>query len=141
MLDSPNDFDVYLHDTPNKKRFESNEREISNGCVRVQQILSLASLALTGDPAKGMDRLNRVIKTHETQRLTLDHSLPVYFLYWTAIPAADGSVGFRPDRYGRDARLIAALTKNDRSIPAIEIPMNASGDMEQNAPDADDPSP
>ena len=38
MLDSPNDFDVYLHDTPNKKFFESEQREISNGCVRVQQI-------------------------------------------------------------------------------------------------------
>ncbi len=37
MLDMPNDFDVYLHDTPNKKRFPSLDvREISNSCVRVQ---------------------------------------------------------------------------------------------------------
>src|SRR5205814_9656558 len=31
MLDSPNDFDVYLHDTPDKKFFALNDREISNG--------------------------------------------------------------------------------------------------------------
>jgi murein L,D-transpeptidase YcbB/YkuD len=143
MLDSPNDFDVYLHDTPNKKRFEATEREISNGCVRVQQILPLASLALTDDPAKGMDRLNQVIKTHETQRIALDHALPVYFLYWTAIPGDGGTVGFRPDRYGRDARLIAALTKNDRSVPAmvIENHMSAASDRTQDPSEADDPSP
>jgi murein L,D-transpeptidase YcbB/YkuD len=140
MLDSPNDFDVYLHDTPNKKRFEASNREISNGCVRVQQILPLASLALTDDPESGMDRLNRVIKTHETQRLALDHTLPVYFLYWTAIPEAGGAVGFRPDRYGRDSRLIAALTKNDNSIPAAEAQMTPSH-MESASSGADDPSP
>ena len=115
MLDSPNDFDVYLHDTPNKKRFESDVREISNGCVRVQQIIPLASLALTGDAAKGMGRLNQVIKSRETQRLTLDAPLPVYFLYWTALAGTDGTAGFRPDPYGRDAPLIAALAnRGDR---------------------------
>ena len=114
MLDSPNDFDVYLHDTPNKKAFVSNEREISNGCVRVQQIFPLASLALNdGDTAHGMSMLKQATETHKTQRLTLDSPLPVYFLYWTAIPGDDGSVGFRPDRYDRDTRLIAALDEKD----------------------------
>ena len=35
----------------------------------------------------------------------------MYFLYWTAIAAPDGAVGFRGDLYGRDARLIAALAE------------------------------
>src|SRR5262249_10863364 len=42
MLDSRNDFDVYLHDTPGKALFEQDSRELSNGCVRVQQIFPLA---------------------------------------------------------------------------------------------------
>jgi murein L,D-transpeptidase YcbB/YkuD len=115
MLDSPNDFDVYLHDTPNKKVFASSVREISNGCVRVQQIFPLASLALDeGDAAHGMSMLKQANESHKTQRLTLDSPLPVYFLYWTAIPSGDGSVGFRPDRYDRDSRLIAALDGSPR---------------------------
>lgn len=109
MLDSPNDFDVYLHDTPNKKLFDAHEREVSNGCIRVQQIFPLASFALTDDAMQGMGKINAAIKTHNTQRIALETPLPVYFLYWTAIPEENGTVGFRPDRYGRDAPLIAAL--------------------------------
>ena len=128
MLDSPNDFDVYLHDTPNKKRFEETDREISNGCVRVQQILPLASLALTDDPMAGLPTLTKAVKTRDTQRLKLDKPLPVYFLYWTAIPNSDGSVAFRPDRYGRDATLIAALSKGQavaKPIPDGKMDMPA----------------
>jgi L,D-transpeptidase YcbB len=132
MLDSPNDFDVYLHDTPNKKRFEETDREISNGCVRVQQIFPLASLALTDDPMAGLPMLTKAVKTHDTQRIALEKPLPVYFLYWTAIPNSDGSVAFRPDRYGRDATVIAALTKaqtiaKPMIMPETEAPTDEVG--------------
>jgi murein L,D-transpeptidase YcbB/YkuD len=140
MLDSPNDFDVYLHDTPNKKFFGLDQREISNGCVRVQQIFPLASLALTGDTAQGMDRLAKATKSHETQRLVLDSPLPVYFLYWTALAGSDGQVGFRPDIYGRDATLIAALTKGQSSVPMRESAMSAKP-AQANPSEADEPSP
>src|SRR6266850_2407044 len=125
MLDSPNNFDVYLHDTPNKRLFDSTQREISNGCVRVQQIFPLASLALTDDTAKGMSELTKATKSRDTQRLTLDEPLPVYFLYWTAVAGPDGDVGFRPDRYDRDTRLIAALTQGERRIAPNETRMGA----------------
>jgi len=139
MLDSPNDFDVYLHDTPNKKFFESDQREISNGCVRVQQIFPLASLALTDDAAQGMDRLTKLTKSRDTQRLVLDKPLPVYFLYWTALAGADGDVGFRPDRYGRDAVLIAALSKGEGSVPMGKSYTSPAPELEP--ADADGPSP
>ena len=115
MLDSPNDFDVYLHDTPNKNLFKLDDREISNGCIRVQQVFPLASLALTGDAEEGMNMLNAALKTHQTQRIELDRPVPVYFLYWTVLPGEDGQIEFRPDRYGRDKVLIAAMTNRDRT--------------------------
>src|SRR5579864_4551039 len=83
MLDSPNDFDVYLHDTPGKKVFAQQDREISNGCVRVQQIFPLASLALKDDPEQGQPMLRQAVKTGKTQRIALASPLPVYFQYWT----------------------------------------------------------
>jgi len=109
MLDSPNDFDVYLHDTPGKALFDRDNREISNGCVRVQQIFPLASLVLADDKEAGMDRLKKTIATGRTQHLTLDQPMPLYMVYWTAVASEDGTVEFRPDRYNRDKPLIAAL--------------------------------
>ena len=125
MLDSPNDFDVYLHDTPNKKLFDLDQREISNGCVRVQQIFPLASLAM-GDDAPAASALDAARKTHDTQRLVLDRPLPVYFLYWTAFADADGTMQFRPDLYGRDTPLIAALEKTAERSPAETATLDES---------------
>jgi L,D-transpeptidase YcbB len=130
MLDSPNDFDVYLHDTPAKKLFAAADREISNGCVRVQQIFPLASLVLDNDAQRGMPALKQAEASHETKRLTLDNPVPVYFLYWTAIAGDDGSVEFRPDIYNRDVPLIAALNgsvvRAARKNPQAEAPPNDS---------------
>jgi len=109
MLDSPNDFDVYLHDTPGKKPFGDDERGISNGCIRVQQMLPLASLALTNDTSAGLTQVNGAIASRETQRIPLTDPIPIYMLYWTAVADADGNVGFRGDRYDRDPPLIRAL--------------------------------
>ena len=47
MLDSPNDFGVYLHDTPGKALFKPDIRLKSNGCIRVEQMTALASLVLS----------------------------------------------------------------------------------------------
>jgi len=109
MFDMPNPFDVYMHDTSNKKLFDSNMREMSNGCIRVQQVLPLASLVLTGDAQDGLDQINAAIATHQTQRIALDSPFPVFLVYWTAIATPDGTAGFRPDIYDRDKVLIDKL--------------------------------
>jgi len=109
MLDAPNPFWVYMHDTPDKRLFSLETREYSNGCVRVEQIFPLASLALTDDPDAGSDSLNQAIASGQTEQLLLPDPLPVYMVYWTARADEDGTVDFHPDRYGRDTVLIAKL--------------------------------
>lgn len=110
LFDMPNDFDVYLHDTPEKNLFKLDVREKSNGCVRVQDISGLASLVLqAGADSDTADALDPAIELGQTQRFALSRPVAVYMLYWTAIAEADGTVHFRPDRYGRDKRLIAKL--------------------------------
>jgi murein L,D-transpeptidase YcbB/YkuD len=109
MMDMPNDYDVYMHDTPNKKLFDSNMRQMSNGCIRVQQILPLASLILTDDAQAGLDQVNAAIATQQTQRIELESLFPTYLVYWTAIAGPEGTAGFRPDIYDRDQILIAKL--------------------------------
>ena len=45
-------FDVYLHDTPEKWRFQAADRMMSHGCVRVEDPRELASLLLGESPEK-----------------------------------------------------------------------------------------
>lgn len=112
-IELPNRFQVYLHDTPTKSAFARNVRDLSHGCVRVEQILPLASYALSADSGS-TDKILAAIGTGETSYMPLKRKLPVYFLYWTAFADSDGAPAFRADIYGRDQRLIAAMRSPTR---------------------------
>jgi murein L,D-transpeptidase YcbB/YkuD len=107
-IELPNRFDVYLHDTPGKSAFDRPVRTLSHGCVRVEQILPLASYAIAADRT-AIEQISQAIQKGTTQYLPMHKPLPVYFLYWTAFAGEDGEFQVRPDIYGRDRRLIAAM--------------------------------
>jgi murein L,D-transpeptidase YcbB/YkuD len=122
-LELPNRFSVYLHDTPGKAAFERDQRALSHGCIRVQEMLPLAALAMGGDPKVARETLDTQIAAGATVQMPLIEPLPVYVLYWTAMAGEDGSVGFRRDLYRRDSRLNAAL----RDRLATATPAGAIG--------------
>jgi murein L,D-transpeptidase YcbB/YkuD len=107
-FEMPNNFDVYMHDTPSKRAFLSDERTLSHGCVRVERITELAQHILGVQE----DELKENIASGETSRQPIKPPVPVYIQYWTAVPREGNQVGFRPDVYQRDARMIAALDRN-----------------------------
>ncbi|HUO91846.1 MAG TPA: L,D-transpeptidase family protein [Rhizomicrobium sp.] len=117
-LELPNRFDVYLHDTPGKKLFAHDDRDLSHGCVRVEKILPLASYALTGDDSS-VSLLTSAVATGKTRRFPLSEPLPIYIVYWTVFVDADGSVEFRPDVYDRDQRLIEALENRPQRMTSL----------------------
>lgn len=116
-LELPNRFDVYLHDTPSRTLFARPKRALSHGCVRVEQIMPLASYALSAD-GSALAEIQQRIGEGVTSTIPLQHRLPVYFLYWTAF-GQDGALATRPDIYGRDRRLIAAMKAQPVRIAAI----------------------
>ncbi|MGH6971546.1 MAG: L,D-transpeptidase family protein, partial [Caulobacteraceae bacterium] len=91
----PNPLGVYLHDTPNKALFAGDQRTDSSGCVRLSNAEELATRLfghpLASDPAAGGG-----------QHVDLTDPVPVYVLYLTAQPGADGRIALYPDVYGRD---------------------------------------
>jgi len=97
----PNKHAVFLHDTPYKSGFAQNQRTLSNGCVRVQDALSLAEKIL--EP-QGWDRasIDRQMATGKPLKLVLDKPLAVHTLYLTANVDADGTVLFYNDSYKKD---------------------------------------
>jgi L,D-transpeptidase YcbB len=114
-FETPNRFDVYLHDTPVRSLFARMARTSSHGCVRVEQARQLADYVLSGPGTSWNSRtIDEAIATGHTQRVPVRRQLPVYVLYWTAFVDADGAVHFRHDVYGRDQRLATALAGDAR---------------------------
>ena len=110
-------FDVYLHDTPLKGLFARDNRRQSHGCVRVQNPRELAALLLQ----EPVGVINQGIALGYTNRRMLPVSIPVFMVYQTAFPGADGRIEFRPDVYQRDAEIWQHLH------PAAQAPVAQGG--------------
>ncbi len=107
----PNQFNVYLHDTPSHSLFGRTKRTFSHGCIRVSRPAELASYVLGGEEGGwGVDKVNDVIASGERKVVRLDKPLPVYILYRTVLVYPDtDQLMFLQDVYGRDALLEKAL--------------------------------
>jgi murein L,D-transpeptidase YcbB/YkuD len=105
----PNEYFVYLHDTPSRDLFDRENRAFSSGCIRVENPLDLADIVL-GDKWP-RERIDAIIAGGRTQTVILDKPIAVKLLYWTAEVDATGRVSFFPDVYSRDDALITALAQ------------------------------
>lgn len=105
----PNQFNVYLHDTPTRELFAKTERAFSSGCIRIEKPLELAEYVLRGDFKRTKDKFLAAIDRGTEQTVRLLEPIPVHLLYWTARAYEDGSIQFRKDLYGRDVLLDEAL--------------------------------
>ncbi|WP_305041654.1 L,D-transpeptidase family protein [Geoalkalibacter sp.] len=108
----PNEFDIYLHDTPDRHLFRQAQRTFSSGCIRIQRPADLAQYLLEDDPQWDCERLHLALNASEPQRVMLRRPMPVHLLYFTAWVDAEGIVQFRRDLYERDAVLDLALRKH-----------------------------
>jgi len=101
----PNDFNIYLHDTPNHELFNKDVRAFSHGCIRVEKPAELAQWVL-GWPA---DKVDQAMKDGPDDRgVKLPHKIPVYITYFTAY-INNGQLYFGNDLYGRDDKLVAVV--------------------------------
>jgi L,D-transpeptidase YcbB len=97
----PNDFDVYLHDTPDGHLFSRDERAFSSGCVRLERPRDFARLLLRLQSERDPDSLDGIVAGGKEQWIKLDRPLPVYIMYFTAWAQEDGTVRYHHDVYGR----------------------------------------
>jgi murein L,D-transpeptidase YcbB/YkuD len=105
----PNEFGIYLHDTPDKAVFDVDQRWISNGCIRLQDAPRLAAW-LFGAMPRGRN-------PDVEERVDLRETVPVFVTYLTVEATADGII-FRPDRYGRDTAVLNRYFAEERQLTA-----------------------
>jgi murein L,D-transpeptidase YcbB/YkuD len=91
-FEMPNDYGIYLHDTPLKEKF-AGDRWISNGCVRLEDYRRFATWVFGRMPQES---------SQPEQYLPLPRPVPIYLTYLT-VEATGNGVMFRPDPYGFDA--------------------------------------
>ena len=107
----PNKYNIYLHDTPSKSLFQKDVRAFSHGCIRLGDPFDFAYALLAPQTDDPKGEFGRHLRTKSESTISLETPVPVHLVYFTAYPAADGHMTYRPDIYGRDAKILAALVK------------------------------
>jgi L,D-transpeptidase YcbB len=108
----PNDYSVYMHDSPEHELFSRDRRDFSHGCIRLERPADLAVWVLRNNPGWNADRVRAAMQSGPPgQQVNLAHPIPVLILYATVIVSEDGVVHFYDDIYGHDAALEKVLEK------------------------------
>lgn len=105
----PNEFNVYLHDTPARSLFAKTERSFSHGCIRVEDVERFGAVVLNNGAEWSLDAIQAEIDSGRRTIVNLSGPLSVHITYLTAWVNKDGTVHFRNDIYGRDQILAEAL--------------------------------
>ena len=115
----PNHYNIYLHDTPAKNLFSRESPAYSHGCIRLHQPFDFAYALLAKQTNDPQGFFKAKLATGVEARVNLKQPVPVHIVYRTAFVTADGSVNFRRDVYGRDAKIVSALAKVGVQLRAV----------------------
>jgi L,D-transpeptidase YcbB len=97
-----NSHDVYMHDTSAKELFDTHVRDLSHGCIRLENPCQLAEYLMKDDPNWNDEHIRDVIDTGKTQYVKVPHPIPIFITYITAWVDEAGRVNFRDDLYQLD---------------------------------------
>ena len=100
----PNQYMIYLHDTPSKHLFEKNARAQSSGCIRVQDALDLSKYLLSDQEKYDDTRIQEIIRSGKITEIPVTMDVKVHHFYWTVINEKD-TTRFIDDIYDLDKAL------------------------------------
>ena len=98
----PNQFAVYLHDTPTRHLFKKDIRAFSHGCVRVSEPHSLLEIIASFNENINMEKADKILEGKRKVQYNIKNKLPIYLVYLTAGMNDDNQLEFRNDIYRYD---------------------------------------
>jgi murein L,D-transpeptidase YcbB/YkuD len=127
----PNRFQVYLHDTPDKRLFASDKRAFSHGCMRVEDPTKLGEIILSMAMPAPTPGAHDIVKLfgHEERTFTLTNRPMVHLTYQTAFVDESGKLQLRDDLYGFDARIHDILGSDERKVADLAPPRDPRRDL------------
>ena len=132
----PNDFSIYLHDTPNHEVFTLPYRALSHGCIRLERPLDLAVFLMEEKDPLEIDKMRIAVdlppeseegrkflsnKNHRhMESIKYKPSIPLYITYYTAYPDINGNVVFTSDPYDYDQLIYSRITGMSQPLRRAE---------------------
>lgn len=111
----PNDFNIYLHDTPDHELFNKDVRAFSHGCIRLEKPAELAQWVL-GWPA---DKVRQEMQNPpDSKAVKVRPRIPVYITYFTTY-MNNGQLYFGNDLYNRDDKVVPVVMPG--ALPSKEV--------------------
>ncbi|KHD89708.1 MAG: hypothetical protein OM95_01135 [Bdellovibrio sp. ArHS] len=105
-----NPYAIYLHDTNQRELFADGQRQLSSGCIRLEQPVELAEYLLKGTNWNRGAIESAMAKPGEVMendtRVNLQKPIPVYLVFQTSSMNSDGVIRFSEDTYRQGARLL-----------------------------------
>ena len=98
----PNNFDIFLHDTPDKTLFNKKNRALSHGCIRVANAELLAQYLLKDQKEWTPEKIKAAMNAGKEQHVKINRTVPVQITYYTAWVDDAGKLRFGSDIYGHD---------------------------------------
>lgn len=132
----PNNYNVYLHDTPSRRLFNKPKRDLSHGCIRVEKPTELARFLLKTKPKWNQQKILQSMHLSQPKQVRLSKSVPVIIFYSTAY-AIEDKLYFYDDLYDYDAALSQALiehhiTQNKKKIFPTKSPFSNTAGINMN---------
>ncbi|MFA6265293.1 MAG: L,D-transpeptidase family protein [Pseudolabrys sp.] len=127
----PNKYQVYLHDTPEKRLFAADRRAFSHGCMRVENPTKfgevMLAMAIPG-PTPTQPQIERLVG-HDEKIFKMVNRPMVHLTYQTAFVDDDGKLQIRDDIYGFDQRIHTIMTTDERRVADVAPPQDKTRDL------------
>jgi murein L,D-transpeptidase YcbB/YkuD len=108
---------IYLHDTNAKNLFNKQLRAFSHGCIRTEDAVGFAATLLDGTEWT-REKVNQTVASGKTVQANVATPIPVYIVYFTVAATSDGPPAKYSDMYGRDGKVLTALSASGNTALA-----------------------
>ncbi len=113
----PNDYAIFMHDTPHQHLFRHTHRAFSYGCVRTHDPINLAKWLLERQNGMSEAQVVAILRRERERAITLREPIPVFIEYNTVTVDEEGRVGFLDDIYRYDRAYFAGELPFERAEP------------------------
>ncbi|MGC9196987.1 MAG: L,D-transpeptidase family protein [Syntrophobacteraceae bacterium] len=99
-FDFLNPYAVYLHDTDQRYLFAKSRRDLSHGCIRVNNALNLAQTILADEANPYISKIQSILSGTREAFIKLSQPIPISVEYIPVVASDDGQIVFAGDPYG-----------------------------------------